>query len=75
MDRRSFLAATGIVVLAAPLAADTQQAGPVRTIGILRQWAASGQDEARAARAVELSQLLQMRKPALAVSGQTEDTF
>jgi len=36
MDRRTFLAGTGAVLLAAPLAAEAQQAGRVYRIGILR---------------------------------------
>ena len=36
MDRRAFLAGTGAVLLAAPLAADAQQAGKVPRIGFLR---------------------------------------
>ena len=35
MDRRAFLAGTGAVLLAAPLAAEAQQAGKVFTLGIL----------------------------------------
>jgi putative ABC transport system substrate-binding protein len=36
IDRRTFLAGTGAVLLAAPLAADAQQAGKVPRIGFLR---------------------------------------
>jgi putative ABC transport system substrate-binding protein len=36
MDRRTFLAGTGAVLFAAPLAADAQQAGKVPRIGFLR---------------------------------------
>jgi hypothetical protein len=35
MDRRTFLAGTGAVLLAAPLTAEGQQAGRVYRIGIL----------------------------------------
>ena len=35
MDRRTFLAGTGAVLLAAPLAAEAQQAGRVVRIGLL----------------------------------------
>ena len=35
MDRRTFLAGTGAVLLAAPLAAEAQQAGKVYRIGVL----------------------------------------
>ena len=35
IDRRAFLAGTGAVLLAAPLAADAQQAGKVPRIGFL----------------------------------------
>jgi putative ABC transport system substrate-binding protein len=35
MDRRTFLASTGAVLLAAPLAAEAQQAGKVARVGIL----------------------------------------
>jgi hypothetical protein len=35
IDRRTFLAGTGAVLLAAPLAAEAQQAGTVRQIGSL----------------------------------------
>jgi len=35
MDRRTFLAGTGAVLLAAPLAAEGQQAGKVARIGYL----------------------------------------
>jgi hypothetical protein len=37
MDRRAFLAGTGAVLLAAPRAADAQQAGKVFTLGPLCQ--------------------------------------
>jgi hypothetical protein len=36
IDRRTFLAGTGAVLLAAPLAAEAQQAGTVCRIGIAR---------------------------------------
>jgi ABC-type uncharacterized transport system substrate-binding protein len=35
IDRRTFLGGTGAVLLAAPLAAETQQAGPMARVGIL----------------------------------------
>ena len=35
MDRRTFLAGTGVVFLAAPLAAEAQPAGKVTRIGVL----------------------------------------
>jgi ABC-type uncharacterized transport system substrate-binding protein len=35
IDRRTFLGGTGAVLLAAPLAAETQQAGPIARVGIL----------------------------------------
>jgi hypothetical protein len=35
MDRRAFLASTGAVLLAAPLAAEAQQAGKMPRIGFL----------------------------------------
>src|SRR4029434_5030590 len=35
IDRRSFLAGTGAVLLAAPLVSEAQQAGRVRRIGVL----------------------------------------
>src|ERR1700682_1334372 len=43
MDRRTFLAATGAVLFAAPLAADAQQAGKIYRIGFLNP--RSGQNE------------------------------
>jgi putative tryptophan/tyrosine transport system substrate-binding protein len=46
IDRRTFLAGTGAVVLAAPLAAEAQQAGKVYRVGILGE-KASDPSEAR----------------------------
>jgi putative ABC transport system substrate-binding protein len=46
MDRRTFLAGTGAVLVAAPLAAEAQQAGKVYRVGILGE-KASDPSEAR----------------------------
>jgi putative tryptophan/tyrosine transport system substrate-binding protein len=43
IDRRTFLVGTGTVLLAAPLAADAQQAGRIPRIGVL--WHAGSADE------------------------------
>jgi hypothetical protein len=42
MERRTFLAGTGAVLLAAPLAAEAQQAGKVARIGYLGTSLAGG---------------------------------
>jgi ABC-type uncharacterized transport system substrate-binding protein len=44
MERRTFLSGTGAVVLAAPLAADAQQAGKVPVVGVLNSGAGPRSD-------------------------------
>jgi putative ABC transport system substrate-binding protein len=44
MDRRTFLAGTGVVLLAAPLAAEAQQPDRVRLIGVLMAYAQGDRD-------------------------------
>src|ERR1044072_2268396 len=47
MDRRTFLAGTGVVLLAAPLAAEAQQTGKIVRIGLLSLAASAPASAAR----------------------------
>ena len=58
MDRRNFLAGTGAVLLAAPLAVEAQQTAKVRTLGILSPYSApTPEQRSRGPIAVKLKEL------------------